>query len=301
MRFLSLTLLLASSLPAQTEFVDVVKAAATGGNFVQAEGMLGQYLKVRGTTPEYIAAHSWLGRGALKAKQLDKADGYAQLTRELALAELKKRKLDQEILLPLGLGASIEVQGLVLALRGDRAQAVGFLNHELATYKDTSIHARIQKNINLISLVGKPAPPLMLAPVVGPKCKPGQRAAGKPTLVFFWAHWCSDCKAQGPVLERIRHDFPELRLIAPTMLYGYTAGGQDAPPAIELKYIDEIRQQYYGKLVDCSAPVSTANFDNYGSSSTPTLVLLDRQNVVRVYHPGAMSYEELAGEVKKLR
>ena len=248
-----------------------------------------------------IASHSWLGRGALKAKEYDKADAYAQQTREFALGALKNRKLDQEGYSPLGLGASIEVQGNVLAARGDRAQAVAFLNRELATYKGTSIHARIQKNINLISLVGKPAPPLAFSPVLGPKCKPASPAAGKPTLLFFWAHWCSDCKAQGPVLERIRHDFPELRLIAPTMLYGYVGAGQDAAPAVELKYIDEIRQQYYGRLVDCSAPVSTANFNNYGSSSTPTLVLLDGKNVVRLYHPGGMTYEELAGEVKKLR
>ena len=177
---------------------------------------------------------------------------------------------------------------------------MAFLNRELALYKGTSIHSRIQKNINLISLVGKRAPALVTSPVLGPKCKPLEKTAGQPVLLFFWAHWCSDCKGQGPVIERLHREFKDLRVIAPTMLYGYAAGGEDAPPARELKYIDEIRKQYYGQIVDCSAPVSTENFNNYGSSSTPTLVLLDRQNVVRLYHPGRLTEEELEGQLQPL-
>ena len=299
MKPFSLVLTLAIAPAAVAQLLPNVKAAAVGGNLPMAEAMLKQYRTGTGVTPEWIAAHSWLGRAALGAKQWDRADAYAQQTREFALAELKMRRLDQEAYLPLGLGASIEVQASVMAARGDRAQAVGFLNRELATYKGTSIHARIQKNINLISLVGKPAPALVTTPVLGPKCKPMEKIAGQPVLLFFWAHWCSDCKEQGPILERIQREFKDLRIVAPTMLYGYVAGGEDAPPARELKYIDEIRNKYYGPIVNCSAPVSTQNFNNYGSSSTPTLVLLDRQNIVRVYHPGTMSYEELSGELKK--
>jgi len=269
-----------------------------GGNLPVAEAMLKQYRAAAGITPEWIAAHSWLGRAALAAKQLDRADAYAQQTREFALSELKKRKLDQDGFLPLGLGASIEVQASVMAAHGDRAQAVAFLNRELAAYKGTSIHARIQKNINLISLVGKRAPALVTLPTLGPKCAQSAKTGGQPTLIFFWAHWCSDCKGQGPILEKLKRDFKDLRIVAPTMLYGYVAGGEDAPPARELRYIDEIRKQYYGQLVDCSAPVNTENFNNFGSSSTPTLVLIDRQNIVRVYHPGTMNYDELAAAVK---
>ncbi len=300
MKSISFALAMALAPPAFAALVEDVRVAATSGNFPMAEAMLAQYRKSAGVTPEWIAAHSWLGRGALRAKLWDKADAYAQQTRGFALAELKKRKLDAESFLPLGLGASIEVEAGVMAGRGDRAQAVAFLNRELAVYKGTSIHARIQKNINLISLVGKRAPALVTTPVLGPKCKPVAATTGHPVLMFFWAHWCSDCKAQGPVIERIQREFRDLRIVAPTMLYGYIAGGEDAPPARELKYIEEIRKQYYAQIVDCSTPVNTENFNNYGSSSTPTLVLLDRQNIVRLYHPGNMSYEELSAAVKQV-
>lgn len=45
-------------------------------------------------------------------------------------------------------------------------------------------------------------------------------------------------------------------------------------------------------------PVSEENFKMYGASTMPTLVLIDRQGLVRLYHPGAMSYEELAARVE---
>ena len=91
-----------------------------------------------------------------------------------------------------------------------------------------------------------------------------------------------------------------LIVIGPTQRYGYTARGQEASPSEELAYIDKIRADHYSSLSDMSVPVSSENFKNYGSSTTPTLVLVDRQGIVRLYHPGKMPYEELAAQVMAL-
>ena len=48
----------------------------------------------------------------------------------------------------------------MLAVRGERAEVVAYLNEQLAVYRGTSIGERIRKNINLLSLAGKPAPAL---------------------------------------------------------------------------------------------------------------------------------------------
>ncbi|MDQ6663577.1 MAG: hypothetical protein M3Z23_04205, partial [Acidobacteriota bacterium] len=117
-------------------------------------------MTVRAVTPEAVNSIAWQGRGALEQKHYDEAEAFAVKARQLALAELKHRKLDQEPQLPLALGASIEVQAKVMDARGHRGEAVSFLREQLAAYRDTSIRARIQKNINLLSLEGKPAPPL---------------------------------------------------------------------------------------------------------------------------------------------
>ena len=90
-----------------------------------------------------------------------------------------------------------------------------------------------------------------------------------------------------------------LVLVGPTQRYGYIASGTDAPPADELKYIAQIREQFYGAL-QMTVPVSEENFKSWGSSTTPTLVVVDRAGIVRLYHPGRMSYEELLPVVAKV-
>jgi hypothetical protein len=137
-----------------------VRQAIAKDNFALGDSAIQKYRAEHGVTPEMLEALSWMGRGALAAKQLDQADAYAKETQKLALEELKQRPLDAEGHLPIALGAAIEVQAQVMGRRGERSAAVAFLRTELAKYKDTSIVTRIQKNINLLSLEGKTAPAL---------------------------------------------------------------------------------------------------------------------------------------------
>jgi hypothetical protein len=103
-----------------------------------------------------------------------------------------------------------------------------------------------------------------------------------------------------PILARLMATFgPKgLVLVGPSQLYGYTAAGDADPPA-ETRYLDEVRRQFYAPLESMTVPLSAANFQRYGCSTTPTLALLDRAGIVRMYHPGAMTYEALAAQVKR--
>ena len=165
------------------------------------------------------------------------------------------------------------------------------MRSELAAFGKTGLAERIRKNINLLGLVGTPAPPLDEAIWLGPKPASLVALRGHAVLLFFWAHWCPDCKAEAPVLAQIARVYgPKgLVLIGPTKLYGYVAHGDPASPADETQYIDSIRRQFYASLPDMAVPVSAANFQAYGASTTPTLVLLDPNGIVRFYHPGAAS------------
>ncbi len=64
-------------------------------------------------------------------------------------------------------------------------------------------------------------------------------------------------------------------VIGPTQFYGYAAQGVDATPAQEQSYIEAVRERYYSSLLDMPVPLSKQNFDAYGASTTPTLVLVD--------------------------
>jgi len=279
-----------------------VETAMSRGNFPLAEAIVQSYRTQRGVTPEFLEALSWLARGDLITRQFDKADANAKETEKLAVQSLATRPLDAEPLLPLALGAAIEVEAQVLTANGDRAGALALLRKDLAAYRNTSIRTRIQKNINLLTLEGRPAPALEEREYLGAKPMPLVALRGKPVLLFFWAHWCPDCKKEEPILAAIEREYASkgLIMIAPTQRYGYVANGDEAGPADELKYIEQIRHKYYADLLSVPAPVSEANFRNYGASTTPTLVLIDRHGIVRLYHPGAMTMDELGAALNKI-
>jgi thiol-disulfide isomerase/thioredoxin len=243
-----------------------------------------------------------MARAAFDGREYDQAAAYAKQTESLALTQLKQHPIDSEPHLPIALGAAIEVESQTLAARGHHAQAIAVLQTALRTYGNTSIRARLQKNLNLLSFDGHPAPALRGDQFLGSKPPALANLKGSPVLLFFWAHWCADCKAEAPIITQLRFEFAAkgLTVLGPTRLYGYTAQVENAAPSDELAYIDAVRHRFYSGLLDMPVPISKYNFDEYGASTTPTLVLLDRTGKVAMYHPGAMPYDQLKAEIEKV-
>jgi thiol-disulfide isomerase/thioredoxin len=267
------------------------------------EAILRDHRAAHGTTSETLEALSWLGRAALAGKQLDQAFRFASETYELAVAALKQTSLEDDARLETALGAAIEVQAQVRAARGQRSDAVYFLNRELERYRGTPLDRRIQKNVHLLSLEGQPVPPLVDGDFLGrPAPGPGE-LRGKAVLLFFWAHWCPDCKAQSPILAKLldRYGKQGLAIVAPTQRYGYTARrAVRAAPDEERRHIEQVRDEFYPFLRNEPVPVSETNHTVFGVSTVPTLVLVDRQGIVRLYHPGNMTEEELRAAIEPL-
>jgi thiol-disulfide isomerase/thioredoxin len=285
-----------------TDIVAAVRATIASQQLARGGEILAQYRAARGTTPEAIEALSWLGRGALAAKQFDQADRYAIEAHTLAVAALKQRRLDDDAHLQTALGAAIETEALVAVQRGERSLAVSFLRGEIEKYRDTAIHKRLAKNLNLLSLEGQPALPLDAGEYLDRPIPSFAALKGKVVLMFFWAHWCPDCKAQAPFIAKMLEKYTAqgLTIVAPTQRYGYVVAGQQAGAAEELRHIIEVRDTYYSFLRNQPVPLAEANHRRYGVSSTPTLVLLDRAGLVRAYRPGGMKEQELESAIQEL-
>jgi thiol-disulfide isomerase/thioredoxin len=205
-------------------------------------------------------------------------------------------QVDSSPHLATAVGAAIEVLSRAHDASGDRPAAIAYLHEQRDKFRGTSIEERIQKNYLLISLEGKPMPELDVPRHIGPR-KPPTMAdlRGKVAVFFFWAHWCPDCRKQRPILEELHEKYANegLEIVGPTKLCGYISKGTDASAEEEFAYITG---EFAGNhpIPDWMAvPVSAKNFADFGVSSTPTLVVVDRQGIVRLYHPGWMTREEL--------
>jgi thiol-disulfide isomerase/thioredoxin len=280
---------------ARADIIAEVREALGSGQLDTARQLVDSARAQGGGTPEVAEAMSWIARAQLGRRDFDAALLTSEKTYELASRAAQQHPLDSERHLPVALGAAIEVHAQALAGRGERAKAVTLLRGELGRYGKTSIATRLQKNLNLLTLEGKPAPALSLERYLGPKPEALGALKGKPVLLFFWAHWCGDCKATAPVIARLRSELAAqgLYVLAPTQPYGFTSEAQDVSPETELTYIEAVRHRSYPSLLEVPAPVSSANFLTYGASSVPTIVVINRAGNVALYHPGRMTYDEL--------
>jgi len=297
-----LLLLISAAAFSQNDIVYQVRTALAGGDLSSAQSLVSRYKGQHGVDSPYLEALSWVARGALEAKQLDLAQKTAAETEALTSQKLQKHSVDSDPQLATALGAAIEVQAQALAAQNQNAKAVALLRRNLVTYHGTSIEPRLQKNLNLLSLAGQPAPPLSTTEYLGVQPSTLAKLKGSPVLLFFWAHWCVDCKQEAPIISQLSSEFAPkgLSVLAPTQLYGYAAGGEAATPKDETAYIGRVWQHYYPALQSVAVPISKANFTHYGASTTPTLVLIDRKGHVAMYHPGLMQYDDLRAAIQKV-
>lgn len=274
------------------ELVRLVRLKLSAGDLASGAAAVEDYKQKHGVDAEYLDAVGWLARGAEMLKQPDAAAAYvAELRREI-----REEKADQ--LAPLG--AAIEVEGKLRAAREGRSSAIRFLEAELARAKDISLRSRIRKNINLLSLEGQPAPAINTTNFVGTESPSFAALKGKVVLLFLWAHWCGDCRAQAATLGRVARKYRAqgLAVIAPTRYYGTGAEGKTATPAEEKAHIEKVWKDSYAGLEGVPIPIDTDTMLRYGVSATPTFVLVDRKGVVRFYAPTRLSEAELSRRIE---
>jgi len=268
-------------------------------------GLVGgpQFRTPVGDTPESLEALSWSARQDLNSGSLDEALQKAQDIERRCEALLRGRRLDDEPHLPTALGAAYEVEAEVLSRREKKAEAVQLLRAALERWRGTSIAARLQKNLNLLTLEGKPMPALRESEWIGVKpALASSRLRGKVVLLFFWAHWCADCKAEAPVIAELAREYERkgLVIVGPTKLYGYTPEDEHASPAEEKAFIERVYARFYSAIPNLQVPVGDSNFEHFGASTTPTIVLANRAGIVKLYHPGVMDQEALRAAIERL-
>ncbi|MBL8111369.1 MAG: TlpA family protein disulfide reductase, partial [Acidobacteria bacterium] len=268
------------------DLVRGVRGKLSAGDLASGEAAVERYRAETGVDKEYLEAVGWLARGAEMLGRREKAAAW--------VAELRREIPAEKDDLTIALGAAIEVEGRLRVASEGRGSAIRFLEKELAAAKDPAFRSRISKNLNLLGLEGQKAPEIGAQETLGRKTRLSD-LAGKPVLLFFWANWCGDCKAESPKLARLnaRYGPKGLAMLAPTRFYG-EVDGKAVDAATEKDAVAKVWAETYPGLPGVPVPIDTETMVRYGASATPTYALVDRKGVVRLYAPTRLSEAELS-------
>ncbi len=279
-----------ASAVSQAAVVADIRNKLSANDLSSAEALAEDYYRANGANSEYAAAVSWLARGAVMLGNTEAAGRYLSQAKTLVGDLSKTSSIESDRFLETATGASIEVEAQLLEKQQGRDRAVAFLTKELEHWKKTPLERRVLKRLNMLTLEGQPAPEL------------DPSYAGKPVLIFLWAHWCSDCKAQAATLSRIKAKYESrgLRMVAPTRRYGSVPDNDHASPEQEDREIERTWTETYAALGSTPHPVSDPIMLRYGVSSTPTLVLVDSKGSVRLYRPYRLSERELSAAIESV-
>jgi thiol-disulfide isomerase/thioredoxin len=268
--------------------VSGMRGKIAAGDLLSAEAILEDHRTKHGENSQFLNGLAWLARGALLLGEHDKArshaaDVRARCERKLAAGDTLERDRDFET----ALGASIEVQAQLIAREKGAGAAAEYVRSEIPKITGpVSLRSRLYKRLNMLSLVGEKAPALAVEDGMG---GPPPALTGQPTLLFLWAEWCGDCRAQAASLAKAKQRYAKdgLRVVAVTRYYD-----PQEDHTREKARVDSVWKADYAALADVPIVISTASMERYGASSTPTFVFVDRGGVVRRYTPTRLTEAE---------
>jgi thiol-disulfide isomerase/thioredoxin len=268
-----------------------IRNKVSAGDLLSAESILEVWRAEHGEGGAYLVGLSWLARGALLLGDPVKATRYAADVRTRCADSLARGvDLNKSHDLEIALGAAIEVEAQLIAREKGARPAANHVRAELARVKGpVAFRSRLNKRINMLTLVGTPAPELAIEDHLGDALPTLASLRGKPVVLFVWAEYCGDCRAQAAALARVRarHAPESLQVVALTRYFE-----PDSLRLTERARVDSVWKAFYSEVGTLPIVFSTASMERYGGSSTPTFVFVDRKGIVRGYTPTRLTEAE---------
>ena len=271
--------------------VQSIRNQLSANDLLSAESVAEVFRANNGPTGPWLVGYSWLARGAMLLGEDAKALLYADSTITYCAQRMAAgAKLADDGELEYALGSAIEVKAQWLAKKRGAKAGAEYVRAELAALDGPpSLRSRLNKRLAMLTLTGKPAPELAVEHVVRGGATTLASLRGKPVMLFRYSSTCGDCKAIAPTLARVqaRHAAAGLQTGA------LTSWHREADErAREQVVVDSTWSAVYKGLEGAPVVVSNASMEQYGGSSTPTFVFIDRAGIVRGYTPTRLTDAE---------
>jgi len=281
----------------QGDTIRAIRLKLSAGDLPSAESVLEVHRAAKGEDPEYLMGLAWLARGGVLTGDLKAASRYAAQAAAIAQRSLTTPAgFEKAPEATYALGAAIEVAAQCRLASSGREEALRYLEQQAKLYAEAPVafRSRLARCSNLIGLEGTPAPGIGAGEGAGEPRLSGE-LLGKPVVLFCWAEWCGDCKAQSAALRAVVDRYGPLgvQFLALTRFY---SPDHDA----ERNKVEQVWRDAYPGLEAVPIVFNEAAMLRYGVSSTPTFVLVDRKGIVRLYSPTRMTVDRLSAAIDTL-
>ena len=182
--------------------------------------------------------------------------------------------------------------------RNKEALAIAEATLPLTTSKNSW---RIRTAITQLTLIGSSAPALQIDRRLGGFSSLGE-TKGRVVVLYFFAHWSDPSQAAISSIRKIYEGFApsQVQIVGVTQLFGYFAKERKLSGEIETSKLERYKSDQGIKWPIVIGPAS--NFEKYGVTGLPYVVILDRRGVVHTVKIGFSgdSMKDLKSLVGKL-